>query len=168
MDFFTVSLRCNKQNSYMRVLSFFLYISILIVACKPSSTADTSAVAQDDAKALEAQVMSIHDSLMTKMSDITRLTAELRLIKSKIPENEQGKVESPAGLEEAMSSLKLAEQGMWDWMKAYSDTKPTIQEDQLKSFYGKQLETINKIQQDMLGSIDKAKSWLTANGIKQE
>jgi len=151
----------------MRVLSFFLFISILILACKPSTPADTAVVAQDDAKALEAQVMSIHDSLMTKMSDITRLTAELRLIKSKIPENEAGKVESPAGLEEAMSSLKLAEQGMWDWMKSYSDTKPTIPEDQLKSFYGKQLETISKIQQDMLGSIDKAKSWLTANGIKQ-
>lgn len=167
MGFFTVSLRCNKQNTYMRVLSFFLFISILILACKPSTPADTAVVAQDDAKALEAQVMSIHDSLMTKMSDITRLTAELRLIKSKIPENEAGKVESPAGLEEAMSSLKLAEQGMWDWMKSYSDTKPTIPEDQLKSFYGKQLETISKIQQDMLGSIDKAKSWLTANGIKQ-
>ncbi len=151
----------------MRVLSFFLFISILILACKPSTPADTAVVAQDDAKALEAQVMSIHDSLMTKMSDITRLTAELRLIKSKIPENEAGKGESPAGLEEAMSSLKLAEQGMWDWMKSYSDTKPTIIEDQLKSFYGKQLETISKIQQDMLGSIDKAKSWLTANGIKQ-
>lgn len=167
MGFFTVSLRCIKQNTYMRVLSFFLFISILILACKPSTPADTAVVAQDDAKALEAQVMSIHDSLMTKMSDITRLTAELRLIKSKIPENEAGKVESPAGLEEAMSSLKLAEQGMWDWMKSYSDTKPTIPEDQLKSFYGKQLETISKIQQDMLGSIDKAKSWLTANGIKQ-
>lgn len=167
MGFFTVSLCCNKQNSFMRVLSFFLFISLLILACKPSSPADTAAVGQDDVKALEAQVMSIHDSLMTKMSDITRLTAELRLIKSKIAENEAGKVESPAGLEEAMGSLKLAEQGMWDWMKSYSDTKPKIPDDQLKSFFEKQLETIMKVQQDMLGSIDKAKTWLTANGIKQ-
>ena len=151
----------------MRVLSFFLFISILILACKPSAPADTATVQQDDVKALEAQVMSIHDSLMTKMSDITKLTAELRLIKSKIAENEAGKVESPAGLEEAMGSLKLAEQGMWDWMKSYSDTKPKIPEDQLKSFFVKQLETISKVREDMLGSIDKARNWLTANGIKQ-
>jgi hypothetical protein len=152
----------------MRVLSFFLFISLLVCACKPASQSDNAATATpaDEVKALEAQVMAIHDTLMTKMSDITRLTAELRLIKSKLAENEEGKIESPAGLEEAMGSLKLAEQGMWDWMKFYTDTKPTIPEDQLKSFYEKQLETINKVSQDMLGSIDKAQAWLAANGIK--
>ena len=73
---------------------------------------------------------------------------------------------SPDGLEELMGSLKLAEQGMWDWMKAYSDTKPTIKEDQMKSFYESQLETINKIKQDMLGSIEKAQTWLAAYKAK--
>ena len=152
----------------MRVLSFFLFFAVLLLSCKPGASTETTAAMSpaDEVKALEAEVMSIHDSLMTRMTDMTRLASELRLIKSKMTENEAGKIESPAGLEEAMASLKLAEQGMWDWMKSYTDTKPTIPEDQLKSFYLKQLETINKIRQDMLASIDKAQSWLADNGIK--
>jgi hypothetical protein len=111
-------------------------------------------------KTLEHQVMAVHDEVMPKMADITKLTAQLRAVKNSIKENQDGKMVSPDGLDELMGSLKLAEQGMWDWMKAYSDTKPTIKEDQLKSFYKSQLETITKVKQDMLGSIERAQTWL--------
>jgi hypothetical protein len=146
----------------MRVLSSILFASLLLWSCKPSTGADNTSSdgATNDLKALEDQVMAVHDEVMPKMADITKLTAELRTIKATIKENPDGKMVSPDGLEELMGSLKLAEQGMWDWMKAYSDAKPTIQEDQLKSFYTSQLETINKVKQDMLGSIEKAQTWL--------
>ncbi|MBP6680579.1 MAG: hypothetical protein KA166_05270, partial [Saprospiraceae bacterium] len=142
----------------MRVLSSILFASLLLLSCKPSTDAGntSSEDSANDLKALEDQVMAIHDEVMPKMADITKLTAELRAIKATIKENPDGKMVSPDGLEELMGSLKLAEQGMWDWMKAYSDTKPTIKEDQLKSFYKSQLETVTKVKQDMLGSIEKA------------
>lgn len=169
MYYFTVSLhRIKKQNRYMRVLSSMLFASILLLSCKPSaSNSDTSTDGtNNDLKALEDQVMAIHDEVMPKMADITKLTAELRAIKGTIKENPDGKMESPEGLEEVMSALKLAEQGMWDWMKAYSDTKPTLKDDQLKSFYDNQLETVTKVKQDMLGSIEKAQTWLAAYKTK--
>lgn len=152
----------------MRVLSSILFASLLLLSCKPSTDAGntSSEGSANDLKALEDQVMAIHDEVMPKMADITKLTAELRVIKATIKENPDGKIVSPDGLEELMGSLKLAEQGMWDWMKAYSDTKPTIKEDQMKSFYEGQLETINKIKQDMLGSIEKAQTWLAAYKAK--
>ena len=152
----------------MRVLSSILFASLLLLSCKPSTDAGntSSEGSANDLKALEDQVMAIHDEVMPKMADITKLTAELRVIKATIKENPDGKIVSPDGLEELMGSLKLAEQGMWDWMKAYSDTKPTIKEDQMKSFYESQLETINKIKQDMLGSIEKAQTWLAAYKAK--
>jgi len=152
----------------MRVLTSILFASLLLLSCKPSTDAGntSSEGSANDLKALEDQVMAIHDEVMPKMADITKLTAELRAIKSTIKENPDGKIVSPDGLEELMGSLKLAEQGMWDWMKAYSDTKPTIKEDQMKSFYESQLETINKIKQDMLGSIEKAQTWLAAYKAK--
>ena len=152
----------------MRVLTSILFASLLLLSCKPSTDAGntSSEGSANDLKALEDQVMAIHDEVMPKMADITKLTAELRVIKATIKENPDGKIVSPDGLEELMGSLKLAEQGMWDWMKAYSDTKPTIKEDQMKSFYESQLETINKIKQDMLGSIEKAQTWLAAYKAK--
>jgi hypothetical protein len=163
MNYFTVSLhRIKKQNCYMRVLSSMLFAFILLWSCKPSAGADTTSTegTANDLKALEDQVMAVHDEVMPKMSEITRLTGDLRAIKDKVSENPDGKIVSPDGLEELMGSLKLAEQGMWDWMKAYSDTKPTIKEDQLKSFYEGQLITINKIKKDMLESIQKTETWL--------
>ena len=152
----------------MRVLSSILFASLLLLSCKPSTDAGnaSSEGSANDLKALEDQVMAIHDEVKPKMADITKLTAEIREIKATIKENPDGKIVSPDGLEEMMGSLKLAEQGMWDWMKAYSDTKPTIKEDQMKSFYESQLETINKIKQDMLGSIEKAQTWLAAYKAK--
>lgn len=147
----------------MRVLTSILFASLLLLSCKPSTGADNTSNegAANDLKALEDQVMAVHDEVMPKMAEITRLTGDLRAIKAKVSENPDGKMVSPDGLEELMGSLKLAEQGMWDWMKAYSDTKPTIKEDQLKTFYEGQLLTINKIKQDMLGSIEKTEIWLT-------
>ena len=146
----------------MRILSSIFFASLLIVSCKPASDSGNTSTdgSNSELKALEDQVMAVHDEVMPKMSDITKLTAELRAVKSSIKENPDGKMVSPDGLDELMGSLKLAEQGMWDWMKAYSDTKPTIKEDQLKSFYESQLQTITKVKQDMLGSIEKAKTWL--------
>lgn len=163
MNYFPVSLhQIKKQNRYMRVLTTIFFASLLLLSCKRSTSAENTSTegATADLKALEDQVMAVHDEVMPKMADITKLTAELRAIKAKIKENPDGKMVSPDGLEELMGSLKLAEQGMWDWMKAYSDTKPTIQADQLKSFYEGQLITINKIKQDMLGSIEKTEIWL--------
>lgn len=112
---------------------------------------------------MEAEVMVIHDEVMPKMNDINDLSAQLREIRSNVVEDENGKSVSPEGLDDALKSLKLAEQAMWDWMKAYSDTKATLQEDQLKLFYEKEMEKITKVRQDMLDAIQKAQTWIEAN-----
>jgi len=148
----------------MRVLPFlFIAISILM-SCKQAATGDSASgeSVNPELKALEAQVMAIHDEVMPRMKDINDILIQLREIKGAIKETPEGKLESPDGMEELMGSLKLAEQGMWDWMKSYSDTKATLQEDQLKSFYEKELEKVNKVKTDMLGSIEKAQAWLAA------
>ncbi|HEY3387905.1 MAG TPA: hypothetical protein VGK46_15435 [Saprospiraceae bacterium] len=148
----------------MRVLPFFLLIVSLLFSCKPgaSSEKDGTSGASQDLQALEKEVMAIHDEVMPKMKDINDLSAKLREIKSRFKEEESGKLNTPAGFEEVQGALKLAEQGMWDWMKSYSDTKVTLQEDQLKPFYEKELEKINKVKEDMLGAIEKAQTWIAA------
>ena len=146
----------------MRVLPLIIFAACLFLSCKPgvSSEQQTSGGNAQDLQALEAQVMAVHDEVMPKMKDINDLSAKLRAIKSSLKENEVGKRESPEGLEEIQSALKMADQAMWDWMKSYSDTKATLTEDQFKPFYEKELEKINKIKQDMLGAIEKAQLWL--------
>jgi len=148
----------------MRVFPFLLFTVSLLFACKPgasSDTGETTGVSQD-LQALEKQVMAVHDEVMPKMKEINDLSAKLREIKTKFKEEESGKLNTPEGFEEVQGALKLSEQGMWEWMKSYSDTKATLQEDQLKPFYEKELEKINKVKQDMLGAIEKAQAWIAA------
>lgn len=154
----------------MRILLFTLLVALTWVACKTGSSGDTNAADQgsSDVKTLEAQVMAIHDEVMPKMNDIGHLSAQLRRIKADLEETPEGKIESPDGLDQAMESLKLAEQGMWDWMKSYSDTKKTLGEDQLKSFMEGEMIKVTKVKTDMLAAIEKAQAWLAANPQPQQ
>lgn len=148
----------------MRVFTFLFFAGLLIAGCKSNSSAETSESGEStELQTMEAEVMVIHDEVMPKMNDINDLSAQLREIRSNVVEDENGKSVSPEGLDDALKSLKLAEQAMWDWMKAYSDTKATLQEDQLKPFYEKEMEKITKVRQDMLDAIQKAQTWIEAN-----
>jgi hypothetical protein len=146
----------------MRVLLFLLSGLLFFASCKKDNSSSTTEVPTpaNGIQALEAQVMAIHDEVMPKMKDITELSAKLREIKSNVQEDSNGKIVYPDGLDQVSSALKLAEQGMWDWMKAYSDTKATLKEDQLESFYKSQLELVSKVKSDMLSAIEKGQTWL--------
>jgi hypothetical protein len=152
----------------MRVLTFFFLFCLVWISCKPGGSAEgaTGDKPQTEVEALESQVMAIHDEVMPKMSDINHLSGELRKYKAGLKENEVGKLESPDGLDQVIESLKMAEQGMWDWMKSFGDTKATLTDDQLKSFYEKELEKVTRVKSDMLTSIEKAQAWLAAHPTK--
>lgn len=143
----------------------FLYLTLLLPAfflcCKQASPAGETSTQNENA--LEAKVMTLHDEVMPKVNEISDLGAQLRKYKAALPESPDGRIDSPDGLEQVMASLKLSEQGMWEWMKAYRDTKPTLTEDQVNTYMEKQLEILNKVNQDMTTSIEKAKAWLAAH-----
>ena len=149
----------------MRVLFLLCCVITSIVACKPGSStnSETATDTPSEIQSLENQVMAVHDEVMPKMKDINDLLSKLRAVKSNVKEDETGKKQSPEGLEEVQGALKLAEQGMWDWMKSFSDTKATLKEDQLKSFYEKELEKINKVKQDMLSAMERGHTWLATH-----
>ena len=138
------------------ILTLFLFFS-----CKQ---AEKPAAAANDTKALEDQLMAIHDEVMPKLTDMQTLSADLRKIKSAIPENSEGKIVSPDGLDQNIEALRLAEQGMWDWMKQYHDQRDSVPADQLKPFLDHQMELLKSVQNGVNTSITKAQEWLKANG----
>jgi hypothetical protein len=137
-------------------------ISVLFLfSCKPS---DKATEAGTDPKVLEEQVMAIHDEVMPKLSDIQDLSSQLRKIRAEIPENTQGKVVTPEGMDDIMESLKLADQSMWDWMDQYSKQRDSIPADQLIPFLNRQMELVKTVETNVNTSITNAKVWLNANG----
>jgi chromosome segregation ATPase len=150
-----------KLNLTMKVLYLTIFLPAFFLCCKQAATQGDSS--STEAKALEAKVMTLHDEVMPKVNDISALSAQLRKLKASLPESVDGQKEIPDGLDQILESLKLSEQGMWDWMKAYSDAKATLTEDQVKPFMEKQLDILNKVDKDMTTSIEQAKNWIAAH-----
>ena len=146
----------------MRILILPFFALILMFSCKPAEKPVADATAEN--KALEDKLMAIHDEVMPKLTDMQKLNEDLRKIKTAIPENSEGKIVSPEGLDGVMERLKLSEQGMWDWMKQYHDQRDSIPADQLKPFLDHQMELILSVQEGINTSIANAQAWLKTNG----
>ena len=108
----------------MKVVYLTFFLPALFLCCKQASS--TGEPTSSDAKTIETEVMALHDKVMPKVNEITDLSAELRKYIAALPESADGRRETPDSLMQVMESLKLAEQGMWEWMKSYSDTKATL------------------------------------------
>src|SRR5678815_2875998 len=144
----------------MRILFLPFLMLFVLFSCKPAQKpADTTG----DPKALEDQLMAVHDEVMPKLTEMQTLSADLRKIKSGIPENSEGKIVSPDGLDQNIEGLRLAEQGMWDWMKQYHDQRDSVPAEQLKPFLDHQMELLKSVETGVNSSIANAQAWLTAN-----
>ncbi|MEM9848240.1 MAG: hypothetical protein AAF847_10150 [Bacteroidota bacterium] len=84
----------------MKIVSYILMLCLIAVACKSPDTETT----QTNANTVQAawdEMMVVHDEVMPKMGEITRLKKQIA-----------AKDSTAAVLEE----LTVAEDGMWNWM----------------------------------------------------
>ena len=147
---------------------FFLFApTLLLPGCKPGGPAAGEACSTSDTTALEAQVMAIHDLAMPRLNEINNITAQLRRIKEATPEDATGKIVLPDGFEPVFDALKMADQGMWDWMKEYNDGKAAAKPENLAAFYQDQLLKVSKVNNDIDKAITDAQTWLKANAPTQ-
>lgn len=155
----------------MRVFIFLFLSAALLASCQsgnnPNNQEQSPASTAADVSALEEQVMAIHDEAMPRLNEINQITARLREIKSDLKETPEGKIESPEGLDQISEALKLAEQGMWDWMKSYNDGKNASSPAQLAAFLENELIKVTKVRDDINSSIERAQTWLSENAPAQ-
>src|SRR5690349_16724741 len=108
----------------MRILFLSILAVAFVIACKPTGAGDQTVIEGKTPKEAEDALMVIHDSAMVKLNQINQLSSQLRSLRAEANVTaDQGADAYPAGLDRALEDLKLADQGMWDWMKSYSDTK---------------------------------------------
>jgi hypothetical protein len=156
----------------MKYVIIICLSSLFIPSCKPKGAEVTVTESQDttavnvqtnEFQAYEDEIMKIHDDVMPKVSDINRLSRQLREIKTKTGTTDATKPSTIVGLDETLKSLEDAEQEMMNWMKYYSETKPRLTPDLEKIFYERELEKITNVKMTMLNSIEKANTWLNAH-----
>ncbi|HUR30143.1 MAG TPA: hypothetical protein VMZ69_01855 [Saprospiraceae bacterium] len=155
----------------MKHLIILIFTTLIFVSCKekkveasPVETPVKEVTLTPELQNYENEIMKIHDEVMPKMSDVNRLSAQLRGIKE-TGKTTDGKTISIDGLDPVLESLNNSDKYMSDWMKNYSDIKPKLTERQLLPFFQKELEKITQLRTMILGSIDQANKWLAAHPL---
>lgn len=120
----------------MNKIILFLCLVGLFTSCTDKST-------------LEKEVMAIHDEVMPKLGELNMDKKGLEII-LKNTTDESVKIT----LQDAITALERADEGMMDWMAEY---KLPIETTTQKAYLNKEMIRITKVKTDMLESMKNAK-----------
>tara|TARA_R110000737_G_scaffold309779_1_gene318215 strand:- start:691 stop:1074 length:384 start_codon:yes stop_codon:yes gene_type:complete len=120
----------------MKRIVLFLCLVGLFTSCRDKST-------------LEKEVMNVHDEVMPKLGELNKDKKKLQTI---LANSTDESVKTT--LQEAITSLEKADEGMMDWMAEYKlPSDISSQEVYLKN----EMMRITKVKTDMLQSMSNAK-----------
>jgi hypothetical protein len=151
----------------MKLFLSILLSFILIASCqqKPVEEKKLEVAVSPELQHYETEIMKIHDEVMPRMSDIHQLSAKLKAIKANSAGTDMGGKDAPEGLDEALESLRTADQMMMDWMKHYSDAKNTVPAELMLTFYEREIEKVTQVKTSMLNAIDEANTWIATHSL---
>ncbi len=141
----------------------FLLIGLLAVACKPKSGEQKAEVEEQniDRGNMQIQqkkweeVMAVHDEVMPRMSEVNRLTEQLKERMETAPEAEKQE------LSQAVQQLEAADKGMWDWMygiKQLGELRDSLAHEGIVEYLNTEEKKIAEVRDQILSSIDNAKA----------
>lgn len=125
---------------YLLLLTLFF-----LVACGPSQ--------EEELQLLKDEVLTIHDEIMPKMSELRRTRKDLLFLADSLMESNPDRA---AMLTTVADEIGKANESMMEWMRAYKpDFKGTDEE--IRQYLESQKVTIQKVKVDMLESLNKGK-----------
>lgn len=147
----------------MRILFSLALSALFISACGEGdqSGQETTGEARDAAEHWES-IMAVHDEVMPKMSNINRISRELRTYAEQHPDMPAGRREK---IETTVRELSEAEEGMWEWMnqapRQYKELREEESEEALAQFLEEQQAVIDKVRANILQAIEDGEKLLS-------
>jgi hypothetical protein len=136
------------QNSGYQHLIIFVSLSLL-TAC----TGSKEQKQQEDIRALEKEVIAIHDEVMPKMSDIARLLSILEI------DEENSSIDSLThkDISESIAELNMGDSLMWEWMHNYRKPEDAPL-DSIEAYLQSEITRVTKVRDVMLEGIKNAEA----------
>ena len=106
---------------------------------------------KDQEKALEKEVLDIHDEVMPKMRDIENLKKELTERQESLDSlaDEQARL-----LEELTTQLNESGESMMDWMRNYSREFKEMKHEEIMKYLEDQKEKVQEVKERVNNAID--------------
>ena len=127
-----------------KITTAFILFMFMIVSCGPNHN-------DEEVKQLYEEVIAIHDDVMPKISDISKLRRKIR-------KDKQENIESI----NYMKELEEADDAMMDWMSDFQKYKTyddSTKESKIKYLNNEKIR-IQSVSDQMYGSIETAKKYL--------
>ena len=131
-----------------------LTILALFAACGTGKKEQTNGEISIDS--LKSEVLAIHDEVMPKMGELRKTRKELLLQVDSLMESDADKA---AILTTIANEIGAANESMMQWMRAY---EPEFEgtDEEIRQYLEDQKVAIQKVKDDMLGSLKKGKEVL--------
>lgn len=132
--------------NYKTLIYSFLVLSMMF-SCTPAEEKTEEKTQTEEKSPIEIawdEVMVVHDEVMPKMSELSRLKKQLRQDSMKHAE--------------LIATITKAEDGMWDWMHQLTPLKTikTMSEAEAKATLDQEMASITEVKRLMLESIETA------------
>ncbi len=142
----------------MTVIAF----GALLAAC-----GDNTEQSQAQQKAWE-EMMEVHDEVMPKMGEISRLRRELTAKMEALDSTETEKIET---IDATLAQLDGADIGMMDWMgdlQQLSTLRENNSHDEIMAYLEQEKEKVQKVKENMLNAIEAGNQMLASFGEDAE
>ena len=133
----------------MKNLILLLTAYSLLTFSHTKKSSETGTAVEPTIAELKTEVLAVHDEVMPKMGDLRRARKDLMLQADSLIESDP---ERAALLNAAADALGNANESMMQWMRAY---EPEFEgtEEEIREYLLGQKESIQKVKEDMLGSL---------------
>lgn len=138
-------------------------VPLLFYSCDPREKRDEEPNAQTQLppeeraeKALQDEVIAIHDEVMPKMDELMRLKERL-LTKLDSLQNIEAEEEQLNELRKDVNQLQKADSAMMNWMRQFKAIRDTISHEQRIQYLKDEKARIEKVREMMLNALEDAR-----------
>ena len=112
----------------------------------------------DPVAALQEEVLAVHDEVMPKMGEISRLERAFRKERDELVQSAQPDTARIRLLGEQVDALQFANQSMMDWMHKFERPTADQSKEESLAYLRKELESIQQVKQRILESLENAQT----------
>lgn len=146
------------------LFSLFTLIILALMACGPNK-AEQEKKQEDE---LAKQVLAVHDEVMPKMGELSKLRKQLKEKVNTWTETAvDAQAENIGKATQLIADLDAADAAMMDWMHTYNGGQGLYDHDAIMEYLNEEMVKITSVKEQMNNTMELAKSFLETNSVHE-
>ena len=133
----------------MRKTLIFLLLSVCLFNCS-----------SNDKESLYKEVITVHDEVMPKMEQVSKLSQDLKAKAESISSNPASDKSTLASINKSIEDLNSASRSMMKWMREFNTSYDTLPEEVSIKYLKEEKLEIDQVKKDMIKAIEDGKKQL--------